>query len=96
VRDADGATVGVARLVREVGEASGEFAILVQPDVKGLGLASHLMERLIGWAREGGLADMTGMVLAENHAMLGFVRHLGFEIKRVPDEPEVIEAVMAL
>jgi hypothetical protein len=36
------------------------------------------------------------MVLAENHAMLGFVRHLGFEIKRVPDEPEVIEAVMAL
>ncbi len=96
VRARDGATVGVARLVREVGEPSGEFAILVEPSVKGFGLASHLMARLIAWARESGMVEITGMVLSENHAMLGFVRHLGFDVKRVPDEPEVIEAVLAL
>ena len=96
VRDADGATVGVARLVREIGEHGGEFAILVQPDVKGLGLASHLMERLIAWGRDGGLGNITGMVLADNHAMLGFVRHLGFTVKRAPDEPDVIEAALTL
>ncbi len=96
VRASDGATVGVARLVREVGEPTGEFAILVEPAVKGLGLASHLMGRLVDWARDNGMVEITGMVLAENHAMLGFVRHLGFDVKRVPDEPEVIEAVLAL
>jgi acetyltransferase len=96
VRATDGATVGVARLVREIGEPSGEFAILVEPAVKGLGLASHLMERLIAWARDSGVVEITGMVLAENHAMLGFVRHLGFNVKRVPDEPDIIEAVLAL
>jgi acetyltransferase len=96
VRAADNATVGVARLVREIGEAGGEFAIIVQPDVKGLGLASHLMNRLIGWAKDEGVKQITGMVLSENHAMLGFVKHLGFELRRVPDEPEVVEAVLAI
>ncbi len=55
VRERDLATVGVARLVREVGEPRGEFAIVVQPDVKGFGLATHLMQRLIGWGRDVGL-----------------------------------------
>ena len=38
VREATGETVGVARLVREPGGRSGEFAVIVQPDVKGHGL----------------------------------------------------------
>jgi len=96
VRVTDGATVGVARLVRELEESRGEFAILVEPSVKGLGLARHLMARLIGWGRQVGLREIVGTILADNHPMLGFVRSLGFAVHRAPDEPDVMEAVLAL
>jgi acetyltransferase len=64
--------------------------------VKGHGLASHLMQRLIDWARQCGLAEVVGQVLAENAPMLGFVRHLGFSLRRMPEEPDVIEARLVL
>jgi acyl-CoA synthetase (NDP forming)/GNAT superfamily N-acetyltransferase len=96
VRPRDQATVGVARLVREAGAARGEFAIVVQPDAKGIGLASHLMQRLIGWARDVGIQEITGSILSENTPMLAFVRHLGFTTRRLPDEPDVAEAVLVL
>ena len=51
VRETTGDTVGVARLVCEPDGRAGEFAVIVQPDMKGRGLASHLMQRLIDWAR---------------------------------------------
>ncbi len=93
-------TVGVARLVREPradgGGDVGEFAIIVGPSWKGRGLARHLMERLIGWARDHGIATVVGQVLAENAPMLGFVRALGFTIHRVPGEEDVVEARLAL
>ena len=96
VREATGETVGVARLVRELDERSGEFAVIVQPDVKGHGLASHMMQRLLDWARHCGLAEVVGQVLSENAPMLAFVRHLGFSLRRMPEEPDVIEARLAL
>jgi acetyltransferase len=96
VRERDMATVGAARLVREAGEERGEFAIVVEPSVKGTGLASHLMHRILAWGREVGLKEVTGSILADNHPMLGFVRHLGFSLHRLPDEPDVVEAVLAL
>ena len=92
VRTATGDTVGVTRLVREGDGRSGEFAVIVQPDVKGSGLASHLMRRLIDWARSRGMVEIVGQVLAENAPMLDFVRRLGFTLRRMPDEPDVIEA----
>ncbi len=96
VRASDGATVGVSRLVCPAVGDGGEFAILVEPDCKGLGLARHLMDRLIGWARARGLPEITGQILADNHPMLGFVRHLGFVLRHLPDEPDVVEAVLEL
>jgi acetyltransferase len=91
VREANGQTVGVARLVGE-DEQSGEFAVIVQGDMKGRGVARHLMQRLIDWARGRGLREMVGQVLADNAPMLAFVRHLGFTVKRMPEEPDVVEA----
>ena len=91
---ANGDTVGVSRLVCERGE--GEFAVIVQPDVKGRGLARHLMERLIGWGRAQGIGTIVGQVLAENQPMLAFVRKLGFKVTRMPDEPDVVEARLGL
>jgi acetyltransferase len=96
VRDADGATVGVSRLVCEADGTGGEFAVIVQADMKGRGLASRLMRRLIDWARTRGLQQVTGQVLADNPPMLAFVRHLGFSVKRMPEEPDVMEVRLAL
>ncbi len=96
VRARDQASVGVARLVCETVGGAGEFAIVVEPDCKGLGLARHLMECLIAWARSRGVPEITGQVLADNQPMLGFVRHLGFELRHLPDESEVVGAVLRL
>jgi acetyltransferase len=92
VRARDGATVGVARLVREIGAGAGEFAVLIEPDAKHIGLASHLMRRIIAWGRAQGLARITGQVLADNHAMQRFVDRLGFVLSHIEDEPDVLEA----
>ena len=85
----------MARLVCEDAR-QGEFAVIVQGDMKGKGVAGHLMRRLIDWARGRGLSAVVGQVLADNAPMLAFVRHLGFSVKRMPDEPDVVEARLSL
>jgi acetyltransferase len=96
IRELTGETVGVARLIAESDGTSGEFAVIVQPDLKGKGLASRLMQRLIDWARTRGMASVVGQVLADNAPMLAFVRHLGFSVRRLPEEPDVMEARLEL
>jgi acetyltransferase len=96
VREATGETVGVSRLACSPDGRSGEFAVIVQEDMKGRGLASHLMRRLIDWGRTRGLHEIEGQVLADNQPMLSFVRHLGFTVHRMVDDPEVMEAKFPL
>ncbi len=92
----NGDTVGVARLAGEPRSDTAEFGIIVQADMKGRGLASHLMQRLIDWARGRGLVHITGQVLADNAPMLAFVRHRGFTLHRRAEEADVFEAKLAL
>ena len=96
VNEATGQTVGVARLARDSDGRSGEFAVIVQADMKGHGLATHLMHRLIDWARARGLTEVVGQILADNQPMLAFIRHQGFSVRRMADDPEVMEARLAL
>jgi acetyltransferase len=91
----NGDTVGVSRLVCD-GAGGGEFAVVVQPDVKGRGLARRLMERIAEWGWMQGLGSITGQVLVDNHAMLAFMRKLGFSLHRMAEDPEVMEATLAL
>jgi acetyltransferase len=94
--DGPAETVGVARVVRETGSDEGEFAIAVAPDAKGTGVGRELMRHLIDWARAQGMRTLVGLVLADNAPMLAFVRKLGFSVQRVPSEPDVVEARLAL
>jgi acetyltransferase len=96
VNDTTGETVGVSRLVRDLGGREGEFAVVVQPDMKGRGVARHLMQRLIDWGRSQGMTEMVGQVLADNQPMLAFVRRLGFSVRRTPGEEDVVEARLSL
>ena len=96
VNDATGETVGVSRLVNDPEGGEGEFAVVVQPDMKGRGLARHLMQRLIDWGRSQGMAEIVGQVLSDNQPMLAFVRRLGFSVRRLPGEEDVVEARLPL
>jgi acetyltransferase len=96
VREDSGETVGVSRMVCEADGQTGEFAVIVQGDIKGKGVASRLMQRLIGWGRAKGLREVVGQVLADNAPMLGFARHLGFSVRRMPQEPDVMEVRLPL
>ncbi len=83
---------GVARLIRELGGDSGEFAVVVGPAMKGRGVARQLMERILEWGRGQGLRHAAGQVLADNRPMLAFMQALGFAIHRVPEDDSVVEA----
>jgi acetyltransferase len=96
VNETTGDTVGVARLACDSDGRSGEFAVIVQADMKGRGLASHLMRRLMAWARLRGLTEIEGQILADNQPMLAFIRHLGFTVHRMAEDPEVMEARLVL
>ncbi|KAA5610232.1 bifunctional acetate--CoA ligase family protein/GNAT family N-acetyltransferase [Rhodovastum atsumiense] len=96
VREETGETVGVARLVREMNGSDGEFAVVVEPSMKGRGLARYLMNQLIAWGRTQGLTDVVGQVLSDNAPMIAFVRHIGFSVRRVPGEEDIVEARLAL
>ena len=90
-----GETVGVSRLVgQEGGEA--EFAVVVDPRMKGTGLGRHLMQRIIDWGRAKGVSVIAGQILSDNARMLAFIRGLGFELKRDRSEPDVVEARLRL
>lgn len=92
-RRPDGAEdmLGVSRLIREPDGATGEFAVIVDRQMKGQGLGRHLMERLFDWARANGIATIAGQVLADNAPMLAFVRALGFTLKRSAEDEEVYD-----
>jgi acetyltransferase len=96
VNETTGDTVGVSRLACDSDGRSGEFAVIVQADMKGRGLASHLIRRLIVWARTRGLTEVVGQILADNQPMLTFIRHMGFTVHRMADDPAVMEATLRL
>lgn len=95
-QDGPDRTVGTARLIREPGSDTGEFAVVTLPGWKGQGLARHLMEQLLAWARMQGLRAVTGQVLADNRPMIGFVKALGFSLRRAPGDDEVMDARIEL
>jgi len=66
-----------------------EFAINVDSAFGGAGLASALMRALIGSAKQRGLEQMEGFVLAANQPMLRLARRLGFSVALDPDDPSV-------
>jgi acetyltransferase len=89
--DAAGAEriVGVSRIITNPDQSSCEFSLLVADDYAGRGLGSRLMESIIEVAREKGLAEIDGLVLAQNSGMLRLMKNLGFAVKPFAEDPDV-------
>ena len=80
--------VGVSRYITNPDQSSCEFALVVADDFAGRGFGSRLMQAIMEVARDRGLAEIQGLVLATNPNMLKLMRRLGFEVKAFPEDPE--------
>jgi acetyltransferase len=66
-----------------------EFSTTVAGDYGGQGLGRVLMTALVSAAKQRGLHEMEGFVLAKNQPMLRLATRLGFSISSDPDDPAV-------
>ncbi len=80
--------IGVNRLVYYPNEDKYEFAIVVTDDWQDQGIGHILMEKLLYIAKDRGIKEIYGSVLAINRKMISFCRKFGFEI--VDSDNEII------
>jgi len=80
--------VGVSRYITNPDQTSCEFSLVVADEFSGKGIGSRLMESIIDVARDKGLSEIDGLVLANNPDMLKLVRRLGFTVKSFPEDPD--------
>ena len=73
--------VGVSRYITNPDQASCEFALVIADDFNGKGLGSRMMLSIMDVARDKGLSEIEGLVLANNPDMLKLMKSLGFIIK---------------
>jgi acetyltransferase len=93
---ANGGIMGVARLSADPDNERAEYAIIVRDDLHRRGLGEVLMRHLIAYARDKGIGDLYGDVLAENRAMLALADKLGFARQRSPEDARVVRTTLSL
>jgi acetyltransferase len=80
--------VGVSRYITNPDKASCEFSLVVADDFNSKGLGSRLMQAIMDVARDKGLTEIEGLVLANNPGMLRLMKGLGFAVKSFPEDPD--------
>ncbi|OGB30649.1 MAG: GNAT family N-acetyltransferase [Burkholderiales bacterium RIFCSPLOWO2_12_FULL_61_40] len=80
--------VGVSRYITNPDRTTCEFSLVVADDFKGKGLGSRLMLSIMDFAREKGLTEIEGLVLANNPTMLKLMRSLGFTVKTFVEDAD--------
>ena len=84
--------IGVARYCADPSGTNCEFAIAIDDDWQGSGVAGILMFTLIDAARARGMQTMEAFILASNDKMIKFAKQLGFAVHRDPDDPGMVVA----
>jgi len=87
---------GVVRYAADPDHRSAEYAVTVRSDLKGRGLGSLLMRRMLDVAKARGISEIFGCVLRENAPMLGLCRALGFSVAAYPEDPDIVRVVREL
>lgn len=80
--------IGVSRYSTNPDKASCEFSLVVADDFGGQGIGSRLMLNIMEVARDKGLSEIDGLVLAKNPNMLKLMRSLGFSVESMIDDPD--------
>ena len=80
--DGEAETLGVVRIVAAPDNETAEFAIIIRSDMKGQGLGSALMRKMIDYSRERGIRIFSGDVMYDNQPMLDLLKRFGFTFGR--------------
>ncbi len=88
--------VGVIHLNGDADGERGEFAVMVDTGMTGLGLGPLLMRRMLDHARAIGLHEVIGEVLRENAPMLKLCKVFGFHHTVSADDPGTLHVVLTL
>lgn len=88
--------LGVARLSADPDFETAEFAITIRSGEHHHGYGSLLLSLLIDYARDRGLVELYGHVLADNHHMIDLARKLDFEVAADPEERGTMRVSLAL
>lgn len=78
--------LGVVRAQRDPDNSFAEFAMAVRSDLKGIGLGSRLLQKMIDYVRAQGTEKLIGCTMLENSGMANLARKLGFKVKFDRDE----------
>ncbi|MGE5624513.1 MAG: bifunctional acetate--CoA ligase family protein/GNAT family N-acetyltransferase [Bacillota bacterium] len=93
---ADREIQGVVRYAADPDNEKAEFALLVRQAFGRQGLGLQMLERLAAYARSRGVGEFFGLVLADNPAMRGLCRRLGFKEAPVTGETSVVQVSLKL
>lgn len=94
--DAANAIAGVARIAADPDNARAEFAVTVRSDLKGHGAGRFLMQRIGAYAKDRGIGELFGDILAENTNMLALCRELGCSISSAPHDQSLMRATLKI
>ncbi len=83
-------TLGVVRSFFDPDNIRAEFAIVVRSDLKGGGLGTLLMDKMIRYCRQREIKELTGYTLRENAGMQALAKKFGFLTEIDPDDKESI------
>ncbi len=78
--------LGVVRAQREPDNTFAEFAMAIRSDLKGIGLGSRMLQKMIDYSRAQGTQQLIGCTMLENAGMANLARKLGFMVKFNRDE----------
>jgi len=87
---------GIAHFSADPDKLKAEYAVLVRSDLKGHGIGTALMKRIIAYAKAYGVGEIFGDVLEENTMMLSLCRDLCFTIAPVAGSPGMVRASLKL
>ena len=74
-------TLGVVRSVSDPDNRQAELAIVIRSDLKGKGLGTILLDKMICYCRSQGIEELMGETLRYNTRMLALAKKLDFEIE---------------
>jgi acetyltransferase len=80
--------IGVSRIIGYFDGSQAEFALAISDEWQGQGIGAALLTQCLAAARNQGMKQIMGFVLAENTQMLKLGKKLGFKIKRIPESSE--------
>ncbi len=93
---AEALILAVARTAVDADGEEAEFAIVLSPAIRRMGLGRHLMQALMDWARQRQLQALYGFILADNRPMLNLAAALGFALSPTDQDLGIVLARLAL